>query len=326
MRQPSRAIAVLSAAAALLALSCARTAPAKPLIGVAAQGAGGAFASACLAEVERGAEGRAELAVMDGRGERAEQLAQIDRLIARKAASLIAAAVSASDAAWIIAAAKAENVPLVLIGEQPSIEDMRSWDKVLYVGHSEAQAGKALGETLAAAWTSRPAADANRDGRMRLVFTGSPSDESRQACLGALAAAGVVTDLVDARGSSALAALASTAARTRVEAVAAADPESAKAAVAALEAAGRMKSRDRVPVIAMELGMPAPRPGELEAAGLAGAVTGDPAAVGAAAIDAAYALAFRRNPLDAGFTVVEGKYVIVPCAAALSADFQTTSK
>jgi ABC-type sugar transport system substrate-binding protein len=326
MNRRLRACTFLSIAAAILALSCKRPAPAKPLIGVAAQGAGGAFASACLAAVEQGAEGRTELAVMDGRGERVEQLAQVDRLIERKAASLIAVAVSASDAAWIIAAAKAKNVPLVLVGEQPSIEDLRSWDKVLYVGHSAAEAGKAQGEILAAAWKFRPAADVNRDGRMRLVFTGSPSDESRQACLDALAAAGVAADLIEARGASALAALAQPPAGARVEAVAAADPGSAKAAVAALEAVGRMKGRERVPVIAMELGMPAPQLGELEAAGLAGAVTGNPAAVGAAAIDAAYALAFRRNPLDAGFTVADGKYVIVPCAADLSIDFKIASK
>lgn len=353
------ALLLLTLACACAGTSCRRAGPAKPLIGIAAQGAGGAFATACLAAAERGAEGRAELAVMDGKGDSAAQLAQLGLLIERKASSLIASAASGADAAGLIAAAKARNVPLVLMGEQPRIEDLRGWDKVLYVGHSGTQAAAAQGALLAAAWKASPAFDANRDGRMRLVFAGpwtagtarargdaapgagtrkaapspadkgagaqDPAEERRQACIDALAAAGVKVEAVEARGAAALAALVP-GSGPRAEAVAADDPESAAAVVSLLETAGLMKGRSRVPVVLIRTDAPGPAAGELEAAGLAGEVSGDPGAVGKTAVEAAYAFAFRRDVLDSGFAVADGKNVLLPCVATLASDFRPATK
>jgi len=292
----------LSVAVAATALACGRGAPAKPLIGVSTQGAGAPFASACLAEVERGAESRAQLAVLDSAGDAEAQLGQVASLIKRKAKSLIAFTASEREAAGLIAAAKAKNVPLVLVGSQPRIEDLRSWDKVLFVGHQAAQAGALQGQLLGAAWRAAPGADADRNGAMRLAFVGPVGDEARSSCLEALKAAGIKVEALDA-GSPA-----------RAEAVAAGDPGSAAEAIKVLAKGGR-----RAPVVALELGKAAPKPGELASAGLAGAVRADPAAIGSAAADLAYELAFRRKPADAGFALADGKNLYLPCASALAA-------
>ncbi|HOX32902.1 MAG TPA: substrate-binding domain-containing protein [Spirochaetales bacterium] len=302
--------------------SCSESEAGKPLIGVALADAKSPFSTACLAAMERGAEGRALLAVMDGKGEGAAQLGQVDKLISRGAKTLVVAPPTAAEAAAVIARAKAANVPLVLLGEEPRIEELRSWDKLLFVGHAASRAGPALASVLAASWGSVPASDRDRNGRMRLAFaglsSGSADEERNLDCLASLDGAGIEVDGLSARGAEAIAALASRPG-SRVEAVAAADAASAAAAADALGPPARGLSP--VPVVAFLPGRPAPSLSELSGLRLAGAVAGDPAAVGSAALDAAYALAFGRDPAEAGFELIDGKSLILPYAEVRSPDF-----
>lgn len=308
--------------------SCAKPRPAKPLVGMAVQGARSGFTAAFLAAVEKRAEGRADLVVMDGGGDRNAQLAQVDKLIGMKARALVVAPSRAADAAGIIAAAKAKNVPLILIGSEPRIEDLRSWDKVFFVGDESSRAGSLQGEILAESWKTRPAVDRNGDDRMQVAFVDSGPDPDaksrREACLAALERSGIQTDAAgEAEGWAAIAAFFADSGG-RIEAVAAGDDESAAWAADALEAAGYSKGKNRVPVASLSLAQASPPRDEIEKGRFAGTVMGDAQALGAATLDLAYALAFDRDPGQAGFEIVEGKRVAVPYAKILASELHVS--
>jgi len=312
-RLATLALATLALAAG--SVSCEGPSPSKPLVGLAVQGPRTGFTAAFLAAVEKRAEGKAELAVMFSKGDRTAQLAQVGKLIGMKASVLVAAPARAADAADIIAAAKAKNVPLVLIGSEPRIEDLRSWDKVFFVGDEASRAGALQGEILAGSWKARPSEDRDRDGRMRIAFVvpvADPDAKGREeACLDALERSGIKADSAgEAEGWAEIAAFFARSGGS-IEAVAAGDDESAAWAADALDAAGYPGGKARVPVAGLSLSEAAPPREELDKGRLAGTVMNDARTLGSTALDLAFALALERDPAQAGFDMADGKRATV---------------
>ena len=326
MQQRLPAVFLVALAATVGLISCEQSRSERPIVGVAVHGAREGFTAAFLATVEKRADGRVALAVMDGKGDRAAQLSQVGQLVGMGAKALIVAPAEDAAAAEVIAAAKAKGVPLVLVGSEPRIEDLRSWDRVFFVGAERSQAGSLQGEILAASWKSRPGGDANRDGRLGLAFVGSRFDPAAKGrsedCLDALERAGVQADTVGrAEGRAAIATLVA-GSGAAIEAVVAGDDASASWAADALESAARAKGtspdRARVPIVALSLGAAAPPRDELDKGRFVGTIMGDPAVLGRSALDLAYALASGKDPAESGLSIADAKRVPVAYAKVIA--------
>jgi methyl-galactoside transport system substrate-binding protein len=91
----------------------------------------------------------AEVTVVDGKGDQAEQTNQVNTFIADGVDVMIINLVQSSAASTVINLAKEAGIPLVLINREPTPEDMALWDKVCYVGADARQSGTFQGEIVA---------------------------------------------------------------------------------------------------------------------------------------------------------------------------------
>ena len=91
----------------------------------------------------------AQVTVVDGKNDQAEQTNQINAFIAEGVDLLIVNLVQSTAAASVIDLAKAADIPVVFINREPSAEDMQLWDKICYVGADARQSGTFQGEIIA---------------------------------------------------------------------------------------------------------------------------------------------------------------------------------
>ncbi|MCL1854836.1 MAG: substrate-binding domain-containing protein, partial [Clostridia bacterium] len=91
----------------------------------------------------------ADVTVVDGKGDQAEQTNQVNTFIADGVDVLIINLVQSSAASTVINLAKDAEIPLVLINREPVPEDLALWDRVCYVGADARQSGTFQGEIIA---------------------------------------------------------------------------------------------------------------------------------------------------------------------------------
>ena len=91
----------------------------------------------------------ANVTVVDGKGDQAEQTNQVNTFIADGVDVLIINLVQSSAASTVINLAKDAGIPLVLINREPVPEDLALWDRVCYVGADARQSGTFQGEIIA---------------------------------------------------------------------------------------------------------------------------------------------------------------------------------
>ena len=89
-----------------------------------------------------------DITIVDGRGDMVEQTNQVDSFIAQKVDVMIINLVQSSSANTITEKAKAAGIPVVYINREPSEADMRTWDKICYVGADARQSGTYQGEII----------------------------------------------------------------------------------------------------------------------------------------------------------------------------------
>lgn len=119
-----------------------------------------------------------DITITDGKGDMAEQTNQIDTFLAQGMDVLIVNLVQSSSAATITDKCKAADVPVVYINREPSADDMKTWEKICYVGADARQSGTYQGEIIA---NLPDKGDADGDGVVRYVMImGDPENVDAQ--------------------------------------------------------------------------------------------------------------------------------------------------
>ena len=91
----------------------------------------------------------AEVVVVDGKNDQAEQTNQVNSFIAEGVDVLIVNLVQATAASAVTELAKAADIPVVYINREPSEEDMDAWEgKICYVGADARQSGTMQGKIV----------------------------------------------------------------------------------------------------------------------------------------------------------------------------------
>lgn len=287
------ALAIVATALASSSLvSCSRSGKEKPKIGIAMGSFDDPAASAIRRSIETEALDKAELAMIDGQNQQNAQDLQINSFFDRKLAAIAIEPIDGSAIGPIIAKAKERKTPIVFFDRLPSNEAMQSWDKVFYVGSSEAEGGKALGEMLADFWKTGPAVDRAKDGVLQYAWLGEDAAEREEAIDKALSAAGIKSERTPGSETDAIIC------------------EDLKSTLGALDA---HKGAKKPAIFAWGEGDPPQAVMDaLESGALAGAIYADAASQGKAVFSLAYALARGTDPAKAGWSISDAKYVWVP--------------
>jgi methyl-galactoside transport system substrate-binding protein len=131
--------------------------------------------------IERLSAGKVALTMVDSQNSQPVQNDQVDQFITRRMRVMAINTVDRTAAGTIIGKARAANVPVVFFNREPFAEDMRSWDKVYYVGAKAEQSGTMQGEIVVDYWKANPAADKNRDGVIQyIMLKGEPGHQDAE--------------------------------------------------------------------------------------------------------------------------------------------------
>ena len=160
------AILFLSAAFSLGFLGCDQSGG-KPRIGVALQSFNDGIVGGTRRALETEAEGKAALAVLDGRSQQKLQNDQVDALVIDKAKSIIVNPVDLSELPSLAGKAKSAGISVVFFTRDPSMPAVDRWDKAYFVGGKAEEVDSLQVEILADYWKAHPDADKNRDGRLQ---------------------------------------------------------------------------------------------------------------------------------------------------------------
>lgn len=259
--------------------------------------------------------------ISDSQNATATQNNNIDLYISKKATALAINPVDPTASETIISKAKAANIPVVFFNRIPSDTDMKSWDKLYYVGAKPEQSGTMQGQLMAKYWKAHPEADKNHDGVMDYVMiTGEPGNSDALArtkySIDELNKEGVKTRLVATdtgmwdrvtaqnKMQSIIASKG-----TQIEAVFANNDDMALGCISALKSAGYFTGSKYVPVV----GVDATAPGiqAIQDGTLLGTVLNDAKDQAIATYKIAKVLSEGKTPSksNVGYDVVDGKYV-----------------
>jgi methyl-galactoside transport system substrate-binding protein len=319
---------VLAASSILAALSLGLAGCDKgggnPRIGVALFSVDDTYVSSARRALEAEAEGKARLSVLDGQNKQSIQNEQIDAMLVDKAQAVIINPVDSSIMDALVFRAKAAGVPIVFFSRSLSTVSVGMWDKAYFVGVDSAEADALQVEILAEYWKGNADADRDKDGRIQYVLIRGDSNhaaslssaENRQKAFDAagiqaikLAEASANWSRVEAQKK--MADIIKSVGDKRIEAVLCANDEMALGALEALKVAGYFTGKDDfLPVLGVDgtgFAIDAIADGSL-----LGTVRADAASQGRAAFDLAYALAKGSDPAAAGWSLTNGKFVLVP--------------
>jgi methyl-galactoside transport system substrate-binding protein len=312
------AIAVL----AVLFASCGGAASGKPKIGVAIYKFDDTFMSYVRNAITDNAKDKAEVEVVDSQNAQPTQNDQVDAFLSKKMKAIAINPVDRTAAAAIIGKAKAKKTPVVFFNREPLPEDMKSWDKVYYVGAKAEQSGTMQGQIVADYWKANPAADKNKDGKIQyIMIKGEPGHQDAelrtQFSIKAVTDAGIQVDKLAEdtaywdrpkafdKMKSYLAKF-----KDKIEVVFCNNDDMALGAIEALKADGYFTGKKQIVVVGVDATAPALQ--AIADGTLLGTVLNDAKNQGKATFDLAYALAKNTDVTKAGWEITDGKYVWVP--------------
>lgn len=111
-----------------------------------------------------------QLELVDSQNKQATQNEQVDTFITKGVNALAINPVDRTAAGPIIEKAKAKDLPIVFLNREPEEADMKSYDKVWYVGAKAEQSGTMSGEIIADYFKANKDADKNGDGVIDYVM------------------------------------------------------------------------------------------------------------------------------------------------------------
>jgi len=295
----------------------------KPNIGVTIYKFDDTFMTAVRNNITDAAKDKANVDIVDCQNSQPTVNDKVDLFITKKVNALAINMVDRTAAGVVIDRAKAANIPVVFFNREPLADDMKKWDKVLYVGAKAEQSGVMEGQILVDYWKAHPEADKNKDGIMQYVMLkGEPGHQDAELrtkwSVQTIEEGGIKTEKLAedtamwdrVKGQEKMAAFLA-ANGDKIEAVITNNDDMALGAIEALKAAGYFKDNKYMPVV----GVDATDPGieALKAGTLLGTVLNDAKNQGKATFDAALALAQGKalDKASIGYDVTDGKYIWV---------------
>lgn len=286
------------------------------------------------------AEG-AELELVDSQNKQPTQNEQVDTFITKGVTALAINPVDRTAAGPIIEKAKAKSLPIVFLNREPEETDMKSYDKVWYVGAKAEQSGQLSGEIIADYFKANPDADKNGDGVIQYVMLqGEPGHQDAtlrtEYSIKAIEEAGFKTEKLaadtamwdKAKATDLMKAFITGQGLDKIEAVISNNDDMALGAVEALKAEGYNKEDKAkyIPVVGVDATAPA-----LEAmkdGSLLGTVLNDAANQGKATINVAKAAVEGKeiNEQNIGYPVTDGKYVWIDYVKVTADNYQEYMK
>jgi len=272
--------------------------------------------------IERLSAGKVALTMVDSQNSQPVQNDQVDQFITRGMKVMAINTVDRTAAGTILGKARAANVPVVFFNREPFPEDMRSWDKVYYVGAKAEESGTMQGEIVVDYWKANLGADKNRDGVLQyIMLKGEPGHQDAELrtefSIKAVQAAGIRTQLLaedTAMWQRPIAVEKMDAFWSRfgdqIEVVFCNNDDMALGVIESLRKAGFFTGGRYLPVVGVDATAPALQ--ALAEGTLLGTVLNDAQNQGKATFDISYALATGVNPAYAGWTITDGKYIWVP--------------
>lgn len=299
----------------------------KPLIGVTIYKYDDNFMSFVRQNIEKAADGKAELIMNDSQNDQAKQNDQVDAMIAKGVKALAINLVDPGAAPAIAEKAKAANIPVVFFNkEYPDGTDKIGYDKAWYVGTTSAESGVIQGELIAEGWKANASWDKNGDGKMQYVMLmgepGHPDAEARtKFSVDTVVAAGIEvqelakqTGMWDAAKGKELMETWLAAHGEKIEMVICNNDGMALGAVEALKASGYFEGDKFMPVVGVDA---IPEALDLVEKGqMAGTVLNDAENQGKATLELAINAALGKDVLEGTSWVLdETKAVRVPYVA-----------
>ena len=272
--------------------------------------------------IERLSMGKVALTMVDSQNSQPVQNDQVDQFITRGMKVMAINTVDRTAAGTILGKAKAANVPVVFFNREPFPEDMRSWDKVYYVGAKAEESGTMQGEIVADYWKANPGADKNNDGVLQyIMLKGEPGHQDAELrteySIKAVRDAGIRVQLLaedTAMWQRPIAVEKMDAFWSRfgdqIEVIFCNNDDMALGVIESLRKAGFFTGGRYLPVVGVDATAPALQ--ALAEGTLLGTVLNDAQNQGKATFDISYALATGANPARAGWTITDGKYIWVP--------------
>jgi methyl-galactoside transport system substrate-binding protein len=294
----------------------------QPQIGVAIYKFDDTFMSYVRNAITENARNKATLTMVDSQNAQPTQNDQVDQFITKKMNSIAINPVDRTAAGAIIGKAKARNVPVVFFNREPFADDMKSWDKVYYIGAKAEESGTMQGQIAADWWKAHPETDKNKDGVLQyIMLKGEPGHQDAELrteySIKAVQAAGIkvqelAVDTAMWDRPRAVEKMDAFWARfgDQIEVVFCNNDDMALGVIESLRKVGFFTGGKYLPVLGVDATAPALQ--ALAEGTLLGTVLNDAKNQGKATFDIAFALASGANPANAGWALTDGKYVWVP--------------
>ncbi|WP_334195896.1 galactose ABC transporter substrate-binding protein [Muricomes intestini] len=285
----------------------------------------------------------AELELVDSQNKQATQNEQVDTFITKGVNALAINPVDRTAAAPIIEKAKAADLPIVFLNREPEENDMKSYDKVWYVGAKAEQSGTLSGEIIVDFFTEHPEADKNGDGVIQyIMIQGEPGHQDAtlrtEYSVKALEEAGFKTEKLaadtamwdKAKATDLMKAFITAQGLDKIEAVLCNNDDMALGAIEALKTEGYNTNKDDltkyIPVVGVDATAPALE--AMKEGSLLGTVPNDADNQGKATINvAAAAVAGKEiNEENVGYPVTDGKYIWIDYVKVTDENYQDYMK
>ncbi|MDP2790584.1 MAG: galactose ABC transporter substrate-binding protein [Rectinemataceae bacterium] len=307
---------------AVIFASCGGAASGKPKIGVAIYKFDDTFMSYVRNAITENATDKAEVEVVDSQNAQPTQNDQVDAFLSKKMKAIAINPVDRTAAAAIIEKAKAKKTPVVFFNREPLADDMKSWDKVYYVGAKAEQSGTMQGQIVVDYWKANPAADKNKDGKIQyIMLKGEPGHQDAelrtQFSIQAITDAGIGVDKLaedtamwDRPKAFEKMKAFYAANGDKIEVVLCNNDDMALGAIEALKSEGYFAGTKQIVVVGVDATAPALQ--AVEEGTLLGTVLNDAKNQGKATFDLAFAVAKGEDVTKTGWEITDGKYVWVP--------------
>lgn len=262
--------------------------------------------------------------LVDSQNKQPTQNEQVDTFITKGVNALAVNPVDRTAAGPLIKKAKDKKIPIVFLNREPQEADMKSYDKVWYVGAKAEQSGTLSGEIIAEYFKAHPEADKNKDGVIQYVMLqGEPGHQDAtlrsEYSIKAIEDKGYKTQKLaadtamwdKAKATDLMKAFVTGQGIDKIEAVICNNDDMALGAVEALKAEGYNKEDKSkyVPVVGVDATAPALQ--AMKDGSLLGTVLNDAENQGKATINIALAAAQGKevNEDNIGYPIKDGKYV-----------------
>ena len=278
------------------------------------------FMSFVRGAIQKNANGKVNMTIVDSQNDQAKQNEQVDTLISKGVKALAINLVTPQAADQVISKAKAKNLPVVFFNKEPDKAVLDSYDKAYYIGTNSKESGVIQGELILKLWKANPAWDKNKDGKIQYVLLkgepGHPDAEARtKYSIETVTAAGVQVEQLElqtgmwdtAKGKDIMDAWISKYG-DKIEFVVANNDGMALGALASLEAAGK-----KVPIVGVDA-IPDVLT-KISEGKIAGTVLNDAGNQGKAIIDVVTNLSNGKQPTEGTEWKLTDKAIRVPYKA-----------